>query len=61
MQKLEFKVIGTDCAEEIETPKREVGPLAGGENGLAFDLPLGKMSVDGSTASTREIMDAVAG
>ena len=32
--KMQFKVRGMDCAEEIAILKREVGPLIGGEDRL---------------------------
>lgn len=34
-----------DCAEEVAILKREVGPVVGGEDHLAFDILNGKMSV----------------
>ena len=40
-----FKVSGMDCADEVAILKREVGPLVGGEEYLAFDLLNGKMTV----------------
>jgi len=43
---LRFKIQGMDCAEEIAALKREVGPLVGGEDRLAFNLLEGTMSVD---------------
>ncbi|MBI5091420.1 MAG: heavy metal translocating P-type ATPase [Candidatus Hydrogenedentes bacterium] len=45
MTTLSFKVRGLDCAEEIAILKREVGPLAGGDENLAFDLLNGKLIV----------------
>ncbi len=42
---LELKVHGLDCAEEVAVLKRAVGPLAGGEERLAFDVLRGKMTV----------------
>ncbi len=45
-----FKIRGMDCAEEIALLKREVGPLAGGEDSLSFDLINGKMTVDSEEA-----------
>jgi Cd2+/Zn2+-exporting ATPase len=44
-ERLEFKVHGMDCAEEVTTLKRAVGPLVGGEENLAFDILRGKMIV----------------
>jgi len=42
---LAFKVEGMDCAEEVALLKSEVGPFAGGEGQLDFDLLRGKMTV----------------
>lgn len=57
-----FKIHGMDCAEEIAVLKREVGPLVGGENNLAFDLLNAKMIVlEEATASSEAILKAVAG
>jgi len=42
---LEFKIHGLDCAEEVAVLKREVGPVVGGEEHLAFDILNGKMTV----------------
>ena len=33
-----FKISGLDCAEEVAVLKREIGPLVGGEDRLAFDV-----------------------
>lgn len=55
--RLEFKICGMDCAEEVAVLKREVGPLAGGEERLGFNLLAGKMTISGdvpvSIASVR--------
>lgn len=49
-----------DCAEELAVLKREVGPLVGGADNLAFDLLRGKMTVTGTTPiAAPEIMRAV--
>jgi Cd2+/Zn2+-exporting ATPase len=40
-----FKVTGLDCAEEVAVLRREVGPLVGGEEHLAFDVLNGRMIV----------------
>ncbi|MGL4263689.1 MAG: heavy metal translocating P-type ATPase [Afipia sp.] len=42
-----FKVHGMDCGDEVAALKREVGPIVGGEDKLAFDLVNGRMSVLG--------------
>ena len=34
-----------DCAEEVAVLKREVGPIVGGEENLAFDVLRGRMTV----------------
>jgi len=59
---LAFKIQGMDCAEEIAILKREVGPLVGGEDNLAFDLLKAKMMIsEGASASSEAILKAVAG
>jgi Cd2+/Zn2+-exporting ATPase len=45
MRPLRFKIHGMDCAEEVAVLKREVGPLVGGPDSLAFDLLNAKMTV----------------
>lgn len=40
-----FKVQGLDCAEEVAVLRREVGPLVGGADNLAFDVLNGRMAV----------------
>jgi Zn2+/Cd2+-exporting ATPase len=40
-----FKISGLDCAEEVAVLKREIGPLVGGEDHLAFDILNGRMTV----------------
>ncbi|MGH6903062.1 MAG: heavy metal translocating P-type ATPase, partial [Geminicoccaceae bacterium] len=40
-----FKVSGLDCAEEVAVLRREIGPLVGGEDHLAFDVLNGRMTV----------------
>ncbi len=56
-----FHVVGMDCAEEIATLRREVGPVVGGEARLGFDLLRGRMTVaaDAKTASDAAIVTAV--
>ncbi len=41
----EFKIQGLDCAEEVAVLKREVGPVVGAEDRLAFDLLNARMIV----------------
>ncbi len=59
---LRFRIIGLDCAEEVAVLKREVGPLVGGSEQLAFDILNGHMIVlpGGPITSARRIVDAVA-
>jgi Zn2+/Cd2+-exporting ATPase len=63
---LELKVHGLDCAEEVAILKRAVGPLAGGEERLAFDVLRGKMTVlpapagDAAVPSFEAVSTAVA-
>ena len=40
-----FRITGLDCAEEVAVLKREVGPVVGGEERLAFDVLNGRMIV----------------
>ena len=40
-----LKIVGMDCAEEVSILKREVGPLVGGEQHLAFDILKGQLTV----------------
>jgi len=42
---MQFRVLGMDCAEEVTALKRELVPLVGDEDRLAFDLLQGKMTV----------------
>jgi len=42
---LRFRVRGLDCAEEVALLKRELGPLVGGEQNLAFDLMAARLTV----------------
>lgn len=59
---MEFRIQGMDCAEEVAILKRELGPLAGGEDRLAFDILNRKMTVTpaGSSVSAEQIQSAVA-
>ncbi len=56
-----FRITGLDCAEEVAVLKREVGPVVGGEDRLAFDILNGRMIVDAAPegVSPRVIVDAV--
>ncbi len=57
-----FVVNGLDCFEEVRTLRRAVGPLVGGDKGLAFDAVNGRMSVlvPPSEATDHAIVSAVA-
>ena len=59
---MDFRIQGMDCAEEVAILKRELGPLAGGEDRLAFDILNRKMTVTppGSSVSAEQIQSAVA-
>ncbi|HEC91207.1 MAG TPA: heavy metal translocating P-type ATPase [Alphaproteobacteria bacterium] len=59
--RLVFKVDGLDCAEEVTVLRRQVGPLVGGEDRLAFDVLGGRMMVldDAGPVSAEEILKAV--
>ncbi|MFN7941208.1 MAG: heavy metal translocating P-type ATPase [Thermoanaerobaculia bacterium] len=50
-----FRVAGMDCAEEIATLRREVGPVVGGQERLGFDLLRGRMTI---AADARSVPDA---
>ena len=41
----QYRIHGMDCAEEVAILKREIGPLVGSAENLAFDLLRGKMIV----------------
>jgi len=41
-----FTIRGMDCAEEVEALRRELAPVVGGAERLAFDLMAGQMLVD---------------
>ncbi|MFO0809032.1 MAG: heavy-metal-associated domain-containing protein [Gemmataceae bacterium] len=57
-----FRIRGMDCAEEVAVLKREVGPLVGGGDQLAFDILNGTMTVlpGGPDVSAEQIAEAVA-
>lgn len=40
---IQYRVTGMDCAEEVTILKRELGPLVGGGEHLAFDVLKGRM------------------
>jgi len=50
-----------DCADEVAVLRRQLGPLVGGEENLAFDLLKGRMSVPAAAGATPAmIVEAVA-
>lgn len=57
----EFRIHGMDCAEEVAILKREIGPLVGSAENLAFDILRGKMTVLPTAApmSSKVVMQAV--
>jgi Cd2+/Zn2+-exporting ATPase len=57
-----YRIRGMDCAEEIAVLKRELGPLVGGENRIAFDLLNAKITIESSDENIRDdtIIAAVA-
>lgn len=57
--KMQFKIRGLDCAEEVAILKREIGPLVGGEDRLSFDILKARMTVAAPEVSEREIVKAV--
>lgn len=56
-----FKAQELDCTEEVATLRREVGPLVGGDDRLAFDVLNGRMMVieDAEGVSAEEVREAV--
>ncbi|MBN2309745.1 MAG: heavy metal translocating P-type ATPase [Candidatus Hydrogenedentes bacterium] len=62
MQRLTFMIRGMDCADEVAMLRREVEPLVGGADRLAFDLLSAKMIVDAGDAAVSQeaIVRAVA-
>lgn len=61
-ERLEFRVHGMDCADEVAILRREVGPAVGGAERLSFDLLRGKMVVttDGTGPGLANVTAAVA-
>ena len=56
-----FRIEGMDCADEVAVLRREIGPLVGGHENLAFDLLNGRMTLlDGAApVSANDIRQAV--
>ena len=61
-QEFTLQIRGMDCAEEVAVLKRQLGPLVGGEECLAFDILNGKLVVRrGATGISAEaVIQAVA-
>lgn len=55
-----FKIDGMDCVEEVAILKREIGPIVGGAEHLAFDVLNGKMTLPSDSVSAATIIEAVA-
>ena len=45
VEQQQFKIDGMDCAEEVAVLKKELGPIVGGEDRLAFDLLNAKLTI----------------
>lgn len=61
MERRTYKITGMDCVEEIAILKREIGPLAGGEDKLSFDLLNAHMYIEtDGPLSDEEVTKAVA-
>jgi Cd2+/Zn2+-exporting ATPase len=48
-RKMQFKIAGMDCAEEVTVLKKELGPLVGGDSNLSFDVLNEIMTVSNSS------------
>lgn len=59
---LTFKIEGLDCVEEVAILKKEIGPLVGGSDKLAFDVINGRMMLlpGGRPVTEKRIINAVA-
>jgi len=60
-RQLILKIHGMDCAEEVAVLKRELSPLVGGEERLAFDILNGRLIVEPGAAevSAEALIQAV--
>ena len=57
--KMQFKIAGMDCAEEVFLLKKQLGPLVGGNQFLSFDVLNEIMTVSSSSATiTAETIQA---
>lgn len=57
--RIQFKIHGMDCAEEVAVLRRELGSLVGGEQNLTFDVLQGRLTVSGSRPDASAITEAV--
>tara|TARA_R110002072_G_scaffold298112_1_gene471724 strand:+ start:42349 stop:44487 length:2139 start_codon:yes stop_codon:yes gene_type:complete len=59
--KMELKILGMDCAEEVALIKRELVPLLGGDERLGFDLLNGRLTVDldGVDVTAADVLAAI--
>ena len=57
-----YRVTGMDCAEEVAILKREIGPLVGGAEHLAFDVLQGVLTVlpTASDPGSDKLIEAIA-
>lgn len=60
VQKMQFKIAGMDCVEEVTVLKKELGHLVGGEESLSFDVLNEIMTVTGGMAASEAVQAAVA-
>ena len=54
--RLQLKIHGMDCAEEVTALKRELGPIVGGEQNLGFDLVSGRLAIGGATDVSQDVL-----
>lgn len=61
-ERLEFRIHGMDCADEVAILRREVGPAVGGADLLSFDILRGKMIVAAQQKgpASQQVAEAVA-
>ena len=60
-ERLQFRILGMDCAEEVTLLKRELVPLVQSEDKLGFDLLNGKLTVNASSldVTQTEVLAAI--
>ncbi|RLS81275.1 MAG: hypothetical protein DWI02_04120, partial [Planctomycetota bacterium] len=57
--KMQFKIAGMDCAEEVSLLKKQLGPVVGGDQFLSFDVLNEIMTVSSRSATvTAETIQA---